>query len=420
MTDRNVYKASIVVLLALMLAACTLPGLPLGETEEPVEVERTSAIAGRVWHDICAAPGEDDETPLAVPAGCVYMDAQRGYMGDGVLMAEEPGIQGVEVTLGEGTCPSTGAASTVTAADGLYLFAGLAEGTYCVRIDPTSPVNASILLPGSWTYPTTLDAAIEVTVVLGADEIRSDLYFGWDYEFLPAYEAPEVTPTEAVTPTPTQESVLPPTEEPTSTPTATPVPEDADPRLRLGDPDWVDTFDGSTYWPVYSDGHVSFTVEDENLILTAFNPDYWNGWILPAVNRIGDFYLEMTAVPEACSGRDAFGMVIRASTIDAGQEGYLFGISCDGRYSLRQWDGENLTKIVDWTPTDEIQPGGDETYRIGIMADGGQFTMYINGVMVHEISHGAYDEGMFGVFVSSAQTPNFSVTVEEMDYWLLP
>ena len=128
----------------------------------------------------------------------------------------------------------------------------------------------------------------------------------------------------------------------------------------------------------------------------------------------------MTAEPAACSGRDSFGVVLRASHIDIGQEGYLFGISCDGRYSLRQWDGEELTKLVDWTPTDELQPGGGETYRLGIMAEGDRFTLYINGVMVHEITDSAYDEGMFGVFVSAASTPNFTVEEEEMAYWLLP
>jgi len=420
MTSRKLLTFSLVLMLTLVLAACDLPFVASEGVEEPAPEERTSAIAGRVWHDVCAAPGAEDETPLAVPAGCVYMDAQRGYIGDGVLMAEEPGIQGVEVTLGEGACPSTGAATTLTAADGLYLFAGLAEGTYCVRIDPASTVNASVLLPGTWTYPAAQQAATEATVVLAADEIRSDLYFGWDYEFLPVYEAPEVTPTTEVTATPTQESVLPPTEQPTPTATPTPIPEDADPRLRLGDPDWVDTFDGSTYWPLYSDSHVSFDIEGENLILKAFNPDYWNGWILPAVGRIGDFYLEMTATTGACSGRDSFGMVIRASTVDAGQEGYLFGISCDGRYSLRQWDAETLTRLVDWTPTDAIQAGGDTAYRIGIMAEGDVFTMYVDGEMVHEFSDNAYSEGMFGVFVSAAQTPNFTVTVEEMSYWILP
>jgi len=407
----------VLVLLTILTASCSVLDRYTGEEEAPPSEERTSAIAGRIWHDICGAPGEGDAPPLALPEGCVYMDAQTGYRADGVLRSEEPGIQGVEVTLGDGACPSIGLATTLTAADGLYLFAGLTEGTYCVRIDPASTANASILLPGAWTYPGNAGAAMESTIVLGEDEIRSDVYFGWDFEFLPPYQAPVVTETPEASPTPEAEAT--PTDMPTETPEASPTPESDDPRTYLGDPDWTDTFDGSTYWPVYTDDHVSFVIEDDHLEMTAFNADYWNGWTMPA-GRIDDFYLEMTAEPGSCSGRDSFGVVLRASHIDIGQEGYLFGISCDGRYSLRQWDGEELTKIVDWTPTDELQAGGGETYRLGIMAEGDRFTLYINGVMVHEISNSAYDEGMYGVFVSAANTPNFTVVVDEMAYWLLP
>ena len=409
----------ILILLLLSLTSCSVFERYLGTAEPAQEVEQTSAIAGRIWHDVCGAPGEGDEPPLAAPRGCMYMDAQRGYQADGVLMAEEPGIQGVEVTIGAGACPAVGLATTQTAADGLYLFAGLAEGTYCIRIDPASSINAGILLPGGWTYPASSQAAMEVTILLGKDEIRSDVYFGWDYEFLPPYEAPVVTPTDVPTITPTPDSEPIPAETATATPAITPTPDTEDPGILLGDPDWVDTFDGTTYWPLYSDEHVSFTINDDHLLMTAFNPDYWNGWVLPS-GRLGNFYLEMTAQQPACSGRDSFGVVIRASHIDVGQEGYLFGISCDGRYSLRQWDGNDLTKLVDWTPTDELEPGGEETYRLGIMADGDRFTLYVNGVMVHEITNNAYAEGMFGVFVSSGATPNFTVEVDRMAYWLLP
>jgi hypothetical protein len=76
----------------------------------------------------------------------------------------------------------------MTDSNGMYTMTGVSPGTYCAVIYIGDIPNDSILIPGSWTYPT---AGIEIAqqeVIMVADEVITDINFGWDYQFLPAQE----------------------------------------------------------------------------------------------------------------------------------------------------------------------------------------------------------------------------------------
>jgi inhibitor of cysteine peptidase len=147
-------------------------------TDVPTEPPAQGSIGGQVWHDLCQVPYETVDVP---PEGCVELPS-GGLVANGLLEAGEPGLEGVLVALGAGACPSTGLATANTDAGGMYAFAALDAGTYCVSIDFLDPTNESILIPGSWTYPNPDGAT---TVTIGAGEDTLDVSFGWDYQFLP-------------------------------------------------------------------------------------------------------------------------------------------------------------------------------------------------------------------------------------------
>ena len=176
----------------------TLPQLVSTPTVEP------ALIVGYVWHDFCASWSES-ESPLAeVPEGCVPANISGGYLANGVLDVDEPGISGITVNLGIGPCPSVGLTSAVSNKDGVYRFYQLEPGTYCVSIDPIAAQNESILLPGSWTYPVPTGSLSAVTVTVREGENKQDINFGWDYKFLPVVPLPpEPTTTSTPTPIPT-------------------------------------------------------------------------------------------------------------------------------------------------------------------------------------------------------------------------
>jgi len=202
----------------------------------------------------------------------------------------------------------------------------------------------------------------------------------------------------------------------TQTPTASPTLGTSDPRASLGDPTWQDDFADASDWAIYEDDHTRFEIVDNKLAMTAFNADFYNGWLLSWRKDI-NFYIEATGTVETCSGRDSYGLMFRAPASDKGYLGYLFGISCDGRYSLRSWDGEVMTHILDWTPSTQLAAGSEQTHRIGVLAQGNELKLYAQGELLTTLTDTTHGEGLFGLFVSAAQTPNFTTNVEEFLYW---
>lgn len=138
-----------------------------------------ASVGGVVWSDDCRML--DESTPSE---GCVA-DGAGGYRANGVFDEGEGRIMGVTVKLSPGACSASGVvySTDVTGEDGAYLFDGLQAGQVCVRIDALAAGNASVLIPGSWTFPAgATDAVAQVTITLAEDEERNDVDFGWDYQ----------------------------------------------------------------------------------------------------------------------------------------------------------------------------------------------------------------------------------------------
>jgi hypothetical protein len=87
---------------------------------------------------------------------------------------------------------------------------------------------------------------------------------------------------------------------------------------------------------------------------------------------------------------------------------------------LRAWDGEDFHELADWTPSGHINTGPEATNRLGLMANGNDLSVYINGHLVGEEEDGRFEEGKFGAFIAAEQTPDFTVYLSEAMYWALP
>lgn len=226
-------------------------------------------------------------------------------------------------------------------------------------------------------------------------------------------EEPTQAPTETsepdeATPTPTA------TNTPLPTPTATLA--DTDPAANLGTPDWVDTMADGDNWPTGSNEYTSIDFEDGFLKLTE-ETETFDGWRL-SWPYLEDFYLEITLKTAECDTNDHYGIIFRVPENTNANKGYLYGINCGGQYSLRRWDGETMTYLVNWTKNDAIKTVADDLNTLGVMAKGENLTLYINGEKVDEVSDTAYLEGSFGVFVGSGGvTEDLTVWVDEIKYW---
>lgn len=221
-----------------------------------------------------------------------------------------------------------------------------------------------------------------------------------------------IAPTQIPQASPTPTKVKPkPTAQPSPTTPST------DPKLSLGDPTFQDKFTNSNNWGLAADKHSDMFIQNGQLVMKAFNPDKFDSWALTWPKTI-NFYIEMTVTPQDCSGLDRYGLMLRSKR-DA-SVGYLFGFSCDGRYSFRKWDGVKYTRDVDWTKNSAILKGADQTNRLGVKAEGDHFTLYANGKKLTDFHDNSYSSGYFGVFVAAADTANFTADVDVIDYWELP
>lgn len=226
-------------------------------------------------------------------------------------------------------------------------------------------------------------------------------------ETLPEPEEPE-EPVETQAPTATPE----PTNTPMPAPTATLA--DTDPTRNLGEPDWVDNMNNGDNWPTGLDKFTAIKFENGFLKLTA-GTDV-DGWRV-TWPTISDFYLEASLQSPECEGNDHFGLMFRVPADSQAGKGYLFGITCDGRYSLRRWDGSVMHSLVSPTAHAAIEEGPDVVNKLGVLARGANLALYINGQKVQEISDSNYLEGRFGIFVGGINVEDLTVWVDQIRYW---
>lgn len=235
----------------------------------------------------------------------------------------------------------------------------------------------------------------------------------------------ETTAAQPTEPTPTQQptatSEVIPTVQVTTMPAFTPPAND--PRTKLGSPTWTDDMSKDTFWPIGEDKYTAISFKDGKMLLTGLTTT--DGWRLAASEQLANFYLEATISTGTCAGTDRYGLMYRVPVAREANKGYLLGVSCDGKYSLREWDATlgskgTMTTHINWTASDAIQAGSNKMNKVGIMAVGDRMIIYINGVMVNEVKDSTFDLGSFGMFIGARETTNFTISVDEVSYWKNP
>jgi hypothetical protein len=273
---------------------------------------------------------------------------------------------------------------------------------------PTDGLPTAELPPLATDEPEPTEEADEVAEETATEEVATQE---------PTSQAEQAT----ATPQPTATDEVVPTVAVTTAPAFTPPAND--PRTKLGTPSWTDNMDKDTFWPVGDDKFTSIKFEDGQLKLTGLTTT--DGWRLAATEQLEDVYIEATIRTGTCSGTDRYGMIFRVPVAREANKGYLLGVSCDGKYSLREWDATlgskgTMTTHVNWTSSESIQSGSNKSNKIGIMTVDDRLIIYINGVLVTEVKDNSFSAGSFGLFVGARETSNFTISVDEVSYWKNP
>jgi len=165
-------------------------------------------------------------------------------------------------------------------------------------------------------------------------------------------------------------------------------------------------------WPVvleddFSGNDLGWSVFDQEADLANLSVEILNGkyrwtakanqgfvwWSYPDFDPFTDFFAELDVAQTQGSLNGEIGLVFRLTD----DQYYLFEISGGEYFSLWRSDPDGWSGLFDWTASSTIRPTGSN--RLGILALEDHFYMFINDVLVGEISDGQLASGLIGVAI---------------------
>jgi LysM repeat protein len=199
------------------------------------------------------------------------------------------------------------------------------------------------------------------------------------------------------------------------------VPVTGDPREQLGAPAFRDTFVDGRNWLISEGTFTTNRIVNGSMELTANRQS--DGWRITRP-EVENYYLEMVVrTGDECLGGDRYGLFVNMPTDpDAPHTGNQFGVTCNGHYYLNAFDGGTVTWLIRPTPHAAINTREEQTNRLGIMVEGAQMTLFINGQRITEVTDDTYAGlGRFGIFIGAVdpETEQFTIYVDEIAYWNL-
>jgi len=229
-----------------------------------------------------------------------------------------------------------------------------------------------------------------------------------------------VAPRPTLTYTPTPEPS--PTPLPTATPTPVPptptmVPIEGDPVTFLGVPSGVDNFDTFNNWTLFNTKCFESEITGTQYVMTANGLPGTACWEF-SWPLLENFYLEtMAEMPQTCQPLDRFGVIFRAPD---NNQGYLYGYTCDGQFTLTAWNGTETSVLVPLTASNAINTSPGATNRMGLLVEGADYYLYANGLFLAQARDVTYlDPGKLGYYVRAATEQPFTVAYDYFKIWVL-
>ena len=225
---------------------------------------------------------------------------------------------------------------------------------------------------------------------------------------LPGINPPPVDSTQEASATPTI-IWFPPTD----TPTLTPIPATLTPTLEqkpnLSNVLLIDDFTQPAVWLLgrFDGGSIALGLNEISLAISIPEAALASFRQEPTFSN---FYYEVTASPNLCVGRDAYGLVFRANSVT---DYYAFLLSCDGMVRMERDKASERIPLQDWVPVaGQVTPDIGGASRLGVWAFGREMRFFVNGIYQFVVIDPAFPRGLIGFYARSAGinalTVNFS------------
>ncbi len=122
---------------------------------------------------------------------------------------------------------------------------------------------------------------------------------------------------------------------------------------------------------------------------------------------LSDIYISMDIEQVSGTNQAEYGVTLRET--DDGNY-YYFAVTENWQeYSFGKWFNDQWVDIIDWTRTTAIRK--DSPNRLAVLAEGSQFTLFINDQSVAQVTDTSIDQGIPGYIVGIWQA-NVDATFE--------
>ena len=221
---------------------------------------------------------------------------------------------------------------------------------------------------------------------------------------------PELPPTVTYTPSPTAAiEWFPPSPTLEQIPTNTVMPTQEF-MSEIGEIIFRDDFTSQKEWtiPQTDRGQINITNYEANIIINQSNSMLVGTLEKPDVQ---DFYVEITANPILCSGRDEYGLLFR---VTSREQYYRFSLSCDGEIRLDKITPGGVFSLQPWTRSASVPPGAPSVSKLEVLALGNEIRVFINGDPQFTVFDSELHLGAFGIFARTAGETAVTVSFSDL------
>jgi hypothetical protein len=124
-----------------------------------------------------------------------------------------------------------------------------------------------------------------------------------------------------------------------------------------------------------------------------------------------NFYAEVTARTNLCSGSDEYGMIFRASP---GNNYYRYVLACDGTVHLEIVRNAQKSPLSEPLPSGDAPPGAPGEVRLGVWASGTELRFFLNGRYQFSVFDRTFSNGTLGFFARSNGENPLSVNFSDL------
>lgn len=165
-------------------------------------------------------------------------------------------------------------------------------------------------------------------------------------------------------------------------------------------------------WLLEQDEISSVEMANEQLVLNINQPNTIQFATLQDP-EFSDFVVEVDGRQRAGPTDGSYGVLFRVQDAD---RFYRFSITSNGLYVIERHDADGTwTRLIpEWQPSEAINQGLNVANRLKVIATGSEFTVYVNDILLQQVSDSTYSAGKVALSAGTFGGANHQVSFDDL------